>query len=92
MKLEITLTEVEAKAIAYVAEDPVFWANNLIKNHCRITIEKIVEEEVQRMLQDPTVTNIPADKDAIILAADLEPASVRFNKIKPPFVEGTDGV
>lgn len=88
MKLEITLTEAEAKAITYVAEDPLFWATNLVKEHCRLTIEKIVEEQVQQMLADPNVTNIPADKEAIILNADLEPASVRFNSIRPPFVDG----
>lgn len=71
MDITITLTEAEAKALAHVANDPVEWANNVVKERARLAMEDIFANEVQQMLADPTVTNIPADREAVVLAADI---------------------
>ena len=71
MDITITLTEAEAKALAHVANDPVEWANNVVKERARLAMEDIFANEVQQMLADPTVTTIPADREAVVLAADI---------------------
>lgn len=83
MEYTITLTEAENKALAYVAFDPQEWINNAVHERCRIAIEEIFQLEVQRMLADPSVTEIPADRDAVVLAADIKPAAERISVPTP---------
>jgi hypothetical protein len=40
-------------------------------------MDEIYQSEVTRMTEDPTVTAIPADKEAVVLAADIKSAAVR---------------
>jgi hypothetical protein len=77
MKITITLTEAEAKALAYVAADPEDWANNAVHERARIAMEEIFQLEVQRMLADPNTTEIPADREAVVLASTLPSAAER---------------
>ena len=77
MEITITLTEAETKALAYVAYDPQEWAENAVKERARIAIEEIFQIEVERMLNDPNTTEIPADKDAIVIAANIKSAAER---------------
>ena len=83
MEITINLTDAEAKALAYVAVDPVEWVNNVVHDRCRIAIEQIFTEEVARMVADPTTTEIPADRDAVVLAADILSAADRTVNIIP---------
>jgi len=77
MEIKITLTEAEAKALSYVAYDPQEWAENAVKERARIAMEEIFQAEVQRMLSDPNTTEIPADREAVVLAADIKSAAER---------------
>lgn len=67
MKIEIELTEVEVKALSFVMRDPQEWAENAIRERARIAIDEIVTLETMRMLSDPNIVDIPADKEIIIL-------------------------
>ena len=69
MDISITLTEVEVKALSYVMADPQQWTENAIKERARIAGDELVAAETARMLADPDVTDIPADREAIILGA-----------------------
>jgi hypothetical protein len=80
MKFEIELNEAQTKALSYVAEDPEFFLSNLVTEQCRLAIELIVSEQIQKMLQDPSINEIPADKEKIVLDADVESAAERYNK------------
>jgi hypothetical protein len=73
MIITIELTEAEAKALSYVTADPQEWVENAAKERARLAIEKIFQMEVARMLADPNTTSVPADKEAVVLAADLWP-------------------
>ena len=75
MKISVNLTEAEAKALAYVAYDPQEWAENAIKERARIAMDEIFQSEMQRMLADPAIKDIPADKEAVVLAADIKTAA-----------------
>jgi hypothetical protein len=67
MKFTISLTEAQAKALSLVAADPHFWIQNAAENRANIAIEEIFQQEVARMLQDPTITEIPADRETVVL-------------------------
>ena len=73
----ITLTDAEVKAMEYVALSVQDWADNALKNRARQAMDEIYNEEVARMTADPTITSIPADKEAVVLAADIKSATVR---------------
>lgn len=73
----IELTDAETKAMEYVAFSVQDWADNALKNRARIAMDEIYNAEVARMTADPTITSIPADKEAVVLAADIKSAAVR---------------
>ena len=77
MEYTITLTEAQDKALAYVAADPAEWIQNAASERARIAMEEIFQMEVQRMLSDPTIQQIPADREAVVLAADIKSAAER---------------
>lgn len=77
MNITITLTAAQEKGLAYVAASPQEWAENAVHNRCRQAIDEIYEAEVARMTADPSITSIPADKDAVVLAANVQTASQR---------------
>lgn len=69
MEFTITLNEVQVKALSYVMLDPEEWTRNVIFERARIAGEELVASETARMLADPSITEIPADNDTIILNA-----------------------
>lgn len=77
MEITITLTEAEAKALAFVAADPTEWVTNVTHERARIAMDEIFQLEVARMLADPNTTEIPADREAVVLAANLPSAAER---------------
>jgi len=77
MNITITLSAAQEKALAFVAASPQEWAENAVHNRCRQAIDEIYADEVARMTADPDITSIPADKDAVVLAADVQSAAVR---------------
>jgi hypothetical protein len=77
MEYLINLTEAENKALAYVVLDPAEWIQNAATERARIAMEEIFQAEVSRMLQDPDITEIPANREAVVLAADIKSAAER---------------
>ena len=77
MNITITLTAAQEKGLAYVALSPQEWAENAVHERCRIAIDEIYNMEVARMTADPDITSIPADKDAVVLAANIQTAAER---------------
>ena len=72
-----TLTDSEKKAMEYVAFSVQDWIDNAVDNRARQAIDEIYAAEVARMTADPDITSIPADKDAVVLAADIKSAATR---------------
>lgn len=77
MNITITLTATQEKALAYVAASPQEWAENVVHNRCRQAIDEIYNMEVTRMTADPDITSIPADKDAVVLSANIQSVAER---------------
>jgi predicted nucleic acid-binding protein len=84
MEYIISLTEAEDKALAYVATDPKEWIQNAASERARIAMEEIFQAEVARMLQDPDITEISADREAVVLAAEIKSAAERNAEFETP--------
>jgi hypothetical protein len=77
MNITITLTTAQEKGLAYVAASPQEWAENVVHVRCQKAIDEIYDMEVARMTADPSITSIPADKEAVVLAANVQTAAQR---------------
>ena len=77
MNITIELTAAQEKALAFVASSPQEWSENAVHTRARIAMDEIYEAEVARMTADPLITSIPADKEQVILDADIKSAAVR---------------
>ena len=77
MKYEIELNDAQAKALSYVAYDPQDWIQHAALERARLAMEEIFQLEVSRMLADPSITEIPADREAVVLAANIQSAKER---------------
>jgi len=73
----IELNDAEVKAMEFVALSVQDWAENALKNRARIAMDEIYDAEVARMTADPEVISIPADKEAVVLAAEVKSAATR---------------
>jgi hypothetical protein len=87
----VELTDAELKALAHTVWDPQDWIDNAVHEQCRRAIEEIFQKEVQRMLLDPSITEIPADREAVVLAADIKTAKeIHEEQILAPSNQPTD--
>ena len=73
-KYTIELTDAEDKAMNHVAYSVQEWAENAVKNRANTAIEKIYNDEVERMNSDDSITSIPANKNQVVLDADIKTA------------------
>lgn len=83
----VKLTDAQLKALAFVAYDPQDWIENAVYERCRVAIEEIFTQEVARMVADPTTTSIPADREQVVLDADIKSAKDRADEQSPPLEE-----
>ena len=73
-KYTVELTDSEDKAMQHIAVSVQEWVDNAVKNRARISKEDIYNKEVERMNADPSIKSIPADKDQVVLDADIKTA------------------
>ena len=73
----VSITDAEKKALEYIALSVQGWLDNAVDNRARIAIDEIYNSEVARMTADPSITSIPADKDQVVLDADIKSAATR---------------
>ena len=80
----VSISDAEKKALEYIALSVQDWIDNAVDNRARIAIDEIYNMEVARMTADPSITSIPADKDAVVLAADVQTAAQRNAAAEAP--------
>lgn len=73
----VTVSEAQYKALAYTAVDPDEYVENFVTHAAQVAMDEIYADEVARMTADPDITTIPADKDSVVLAADVQSAAER---------------
>ena len=71
----ITLSDAEDKALAYVAVSQNDWIQNAIKERCRIAIEEIVAQEVEKTTA--VGGTLSGTKEDIVIAAQIKTAAER---------------
>ena len=65
----VVCSEVEYKALQHYMADVQEWLQITLTGRAGVAIDDLVKREMARMLADPTITNIPADKNTIVLNA-----------------------
>jgi len=80
----ISISDAEKKALEYIALSVQDWIDNAVDNRARIAIDEIYNSEVARMTADPSITTIPADKDQVVLDADIKSAATRQAEEETP--------
>jgi hypothetical protein len=71
----ITLSDAENKALGFVAVSQDEWIQNAVHERCRVAIEQIVADEVQRKLA--AGETISGSKEDIVNAAPIKSAAER---------------
>lgn len=79
----ITLSDAQDKALSVVAVSQQAWIENAVFERCRLAIDEIVNEEVQRKLA--AGETISGTKEDIVMAADVETAVERNERVQAEF-------
>jgi hypothetical protein len=85
MNYTVTLTDSQQKALEYVAYDPQEWIENVVYERCRIAIDEIVAQEVERITSQGG--ELSGTKDDIVLAAPIKSAMERTHEAMLPPID-----
>ena len=67
--ITIELTDVQFKALSCACSNVHEWVDNAATARALVAYDEIVAKEVARMMADPTIQSIPANKDEIVMNA-----------------------
>ena len=76
----VTLTDAEDKALHVVALSAQEWIDNAVHERCRLSMDEIVNAEVQRKLA--AGETITGSKEEIVMSADVETALERAARLE----------
>ena len=62
----VKCSNVEQKALLYVMSDIEAWLQATLNGRASSAIDEVVRNETARMMADPTITSIPANKFQIV--------------------------
>jgi hypothetical protein len=82
MEITITITDVQKRALEHVMYDIKQWIEDAVEFRARVAAEELLQEETQRLIKDPNVDSIPANRDEIILNSPIETAKERTLRIE----------
>jgi hypothetical protein len=69
VSITIELTSVQYKALSCACSNVQEWVDNAATARALVAYDEIVTKEVARMMADPTIQSIPANKDEIVMNA-----------------------
>lgn len=69
----VVLSDAEDKALQSVAVSPQEWIDNVVHDRCRIAMQNIVAQEVEKKLE--AGETIDGSKEDIVMAAQIETAA-----------------
>ena len=69
VSITIELTSVQFKALSCACSNVQEWVDNAATARAMVAYDEIVAKEVARMMADPTIQSIPANKDEIVMNA-----------------------
>lgn len=74
MEIKITLTDYQVRCLSYEIADIEEYLQNWINFRVENAALKLVEAETQRLLNDPSVSTMPASKEELVLNSPLKNA------------------
>lgn len=77
MDFVVTLSDVELKALEYVAYDANDWIQNAVHERCRIAIDELVQATINDKLSKGE--SVSGTKEEIVLSSTLPSAKDRHN-------------
>ena len=77
--ITIELTDVQFKALSCACSNVQEWVDNAATARALVAYDEIVAKEVARMMADPTIQSIPANKDEIVMSASLDIFQITSN-------------
>ncbi len=80
ISLTVQCSDIEYKALQHCMADVQEWLQLTLTGRAGVAIDDLVKREMARMLADPTITNIPADKNTIVMNAPF----TENNESTPP--------
>ena len=80
-EITITLTDVQAKALSCVTANIQDWIENLTIARCDAAIAELFEIEVKRMVADPNITEIPADRNTVVMNSTITSLSDYYREV-----------
>lgn len=79
----IELTDTQVKALEYVALSVQDWIDNAVKGRCQAAMQEIFQVEYQRMMADPTITQMPANLEEFVEQANIKSLAERVTEQQP---------
>jgi hypothetical protein len=79
----IILTDAQDKALSTITTSQQDWIENAVFERCRLAIEDIVINEIQRKLA--AGETISGSKEEIVLAADIETAAEKNARLQAEY-------
>lgn len=80
-KIEVELTDLEAKAWHVYVADGQEWVEMLVRHEVRRCMLDIHAKETERMIADPEITQIPASIEEVVAGANLISAKQRNEEL-----------
>lgn len=87
-KIEIELTDLEARIWSMFVKDPQEWVEGLVRGEVYRTSETVYLEEIARLTADPEVETMPASRDAIIALSTRKSARELNEEIMAQLASG----
>lgn len=72
-KIEIELTDLEAKVWSMFVKSPQYVTETFVRHEVWRYTEQVYKEEVERLMNDPTVDSIPASKETVVSMSSRRP-------------------
>ena len=72
VSITIELTPVQYKALSCACSNVQEWVDNAATARAMVAYDEIVAKEVARMMADPAIQSIPANKDDIVMSASTD--------------------
>lgn len=84
VSITIELTAVQFKALSCACSNVQEWVDNAATARAMVAYDEIVAKEVARMMADPTIQSIPANKDEIVMNASPTVLYPQTQNTTPP--------
>ena len=80
MEIKITLTDYQVKCLSYEIADMEEYLQNWINFRAENAAQKLVESETARLLNDPTVSTMPATNEELVMNSPLKSAWLAYEE------------